>query len=955
MLSRSFAQEKSASEYFKNLHPTDWKIGCVYSLPNGIVLCGTEGGMLMHDGFKFTEVPLDRYEAVKEIYRLSDTKLLLIRENTLVEFDHKLWKFKIKYRSSVNKNELFFGSLHVGNFIFLGTSIGLQKWNISTGKMEYLTTHLKTSVSTRSRSLSYNKKDNEVHYGVREGLIVYKIGDKMASVLPTDTLFRCVLSVKKGAKHYVASASGRLYYRQNDGKLIQIPLDKYFDTGFVIRNYLEYENKILISSTKHGTLILDLLKDSFILNDPVFGSINGITAISQNTQYGEFVIGTIKGLVTMAKPPKTFSVLKDSLPSPVNGCYGVYNQRDQSYYYLSGNNLIEFKIGYPGYNKYDFSNYLIDNLYATLGFFDKNTLIIYGHKHIFFDLTKKQLYPKQVFNAKMEDLLDKDLIIDVYTSDDNKVTMFSTYHSGLFVRDDTRDTQYIFWGENLGAFNTICKIHALSKHEFLMGANGNGGVYYLDIETFKLKYFPPTIFDEHSVSRGYVRNIFELHNKTYFTTVNAIWEYDKKNKNIYFSKERSRIKQGPNFSLEFKDKVFICLLNSIHVLTKDGFSLVHNGQDTQKFAFLVPVGNRAAVYSDHKLLAINTGSQFQNLKVNVSYLVFEDRLVLCDENTKKMVLKHDDPLQNLTFFVNYPHFNAFSGKIYYRVNDMENWQGLEGNSLNLSGMKPGKYLIKYYIKLKAERSAINYFTLIINPPWYQEPLFKGFVIVSIILIAVYFVRRRLKDAKKNKLKEIELVLNSLEAERARLSKDLHDGVSPNLSALKMVLNNADLDKSKFTINPDKLIDATLAEIKEILHNITPDTLKQNGLASTISSYITNTPYENLKVNFNTTMLGVRYSEAIEINVYRIFQELFNNALKYSGCKEINVDMFVSENALNLMVADDGKGFNAEKTGEGFGIQNIKSRVELLQGTVNFDSSEFSGTTVILKIPLHEKH
>jgi signal transduction histidine kinase len=220
---------------------------------------------------------------------------------------------------------------------------------------------------------------------------------------------------------------------------------------------------------------------------------------------------------------------------------------------------------------------------------------------------------------------------------------------------------------------------------------------------------------------------------------------------------------------------------------------------------------------------------------------------------------------------------------------------------------------------------------------------------------VYFVRRRLKDAKKNKLKEIELVLNSLEAERARLSKDLHDGVSPNLSALKMVLNNADLDKSKFTINPDKLIDATLAEIKEILHNITPDTLKQNGLASTISSYITNTPYENLKVNFNTTMLGVRYSEAIEINVYRIFQELFNNALKYSGCKEINVDMFVSENALNLMVADDGKGFNAEKTGEGFGIQNIKSRVELLQGTVNFDSSEFSGTTVILKIPLHEKH
>ena len=257
------------------------------------------------------------------------------------------------------------------------------------------------------------------------------------------------MSVKKGATHYVASSSDRFYYRQKNGKLIQILLDPYFDSGFVIRNFLEYDNKIIISSEKNGTVILNLLNDSFIKNDPVFGSINGITAICYNARFNQFIFGTTKGLVTVAKPPKIFSTLKDSLPMPVNGCNAVCDTKNQIYYYLSKLNLIAFKIGHPGYTNYDISPYLIDNKYANIDFFDKNTLIIYGHKHVFFDLTTRQLYQKAIFSAERESMLDKDLIIDTYTSEDNKITMFSTYKSGLFVRDDSRDTQYIFLGNKL--------------------------------------------------------------------------------------------------------------------------------------------------------------------------------------------------------------------------------------------------------------------------------------------------------------------------------------------------------------------------------------------------------------------------------------------------------------------------------------------------------------------------
>jgi two-component system sensor histidine kinase DegS len=170
----------------------------------------------------------------------------------------------------------------------------------------------------------------------------------------------------------------------------------------------------------------------------------------------------------------------------------------------------------------------------------------------------------------------------------------------------------------------------------------------------------------------------------------------------------------------------------------------------------------------------------------------------------------------------------------------------------------------------------------------------------------------------------------------------------------MILSSANLDSSKMIIHPEKLIDTTLDEIKEILHNITPDTLRQNGLAATISNYISNTPYEAIHINFNSPLIGLRYSDAIEINVYRMFQEIFNNAIKYADCKEITIDLFISDGALCLMVADDGKGFDTSKKQSGFGIQNIKSRVELVNGTVNFDSSDKSGTTVIIKVPVHEQ-
>jgi signal transduction histidine kinase len=944
--------------FSKQLLDIEWEVRCFYSLPNGLILCGTEGGLLLYDGFKTTEIPTDRFESVNNLFYLNPNTLLVVRENTIVELNLNTWTLKTIYKSSKYKNELFFSSIKVGKFLYIGTSQGLQQWDIEKHKMTYLTTGIKTvvqnGIATRSRSVSYNKVDDEVLFGIKSGTLTYKFENGNHQINYTDTLFRCLLYLKKGGKEYRVSNSYDVLVKETDGSLKPLPISTYFDSGYTINNIFEYQNQLLISTVKNGTLVYDFTTETFIKNHPIFGSVNGITAVCKNRKNNEIVIGTYLGLVTITQKPKTFTKVKDGLPSPVHGCHAVYNSKSKKYYYVSKLQLIEFDLENDGFNAYDISEYFKTFKNITLDLYGADNILIYGkNNYIFFDVIHQTIYTKAIFNAKIESLNHNDLIIDTYHSADEKITIFATYHSGLLIIDKSRDTQYVFKGSDFGMFSTVCKIHPISKDAFLMGSNGYSGAFYLNLSNFKTKYFSPKIFDKYSVSKSYIRNIFDMNGTIYFTAGNALWEYDKVKNEIVFSSKRSRFKDGALFYLVDKNVAFLSERQNIFVLTKQNLSMVHSSPELYVFSFLIPLKTGVGVYSGHSIYAINYGKQFNKLEMYVSHIAFKNRIKLCNSATKRLVCRYDDPLVNLSFYINYPHFNEFDGKIYYTINDDNNWQILKGNEINFNAIKPGKYKVGYYAELKGENTAVKYFTIIIRPPWYLHPLFWAVVVVLLIVSTIILVKRRIRHLKQKKLHELELVLNSLEAERGRISKDLHDGVSPNLSALKMILSSANLDSSKMIIHPEKLIDTTLDEIKEILHNITPDTLRQNGLAATISNYISNTPYEAIHINFNSPLIGHRYSDAIEINVYRMFQEIFNNAIKYADCKEINIELFKSEGALCLMVSDDGKGFDTGKKQSGFGIQNIKSRVELVNGTVNFDSSEKSGTTVIIKVPLNE--
>ena len=108
------------------------------------------------------------------------------------------------------------------------------------------------------------------------------------------------------------------------------------------------------------------------------------------------------------------------------------------------------------------------------------------------------------------------------------------------------------------------------------------------------------------------------------------------------------------------------------------------------------------------------------------------------------------------------------------------------------------------------------------------------------------------------------------------------------------------------------------------------------------------------VVFSSECADYKLKEKVEIELYRISQELLNNALKYANAKQINVKIKKINAHFQLEVSDDGDGFNLEKVkikNLGIGLENIEARVAFFNGTFSLDSSEGKGTCakIILQI------
>jgi two-component system NarL family sensor kinase len=204
------------------------------------------------------------------------------------------------------------------------------------------------------------------------------------------------------------------------------------------------------------------------------------------------------------------------------------------------------------------------------------------------------------------------------------------------------------------------------------------------------------------------------------------------------------------------------------------------------------------------------------------------------------------------------------------------------------------------------------------------------------------------------------IIEAEERERKRIAGDLHDGVGQMFSAVRMNLSGLQ-ERVKFEDeSTENLYDKTLAlvdesckEVRSISHNMMPNVLLRAGLASAVKDFIDKIDSRKLKVNLETVGLKDRLDSDVEMVLYRVIQEAVNNVIKHSGANHLDIQMVKDEEGITATIEDNGVGFDANNKDkfEGIGLKNIKTRIEYLKGSVEFESAPGKGTLVAIHIPI----
>ena len=239
------------------------------------------------------------------------------------------------------------------------------------------------------------------------------------------------------------------------------------------------------------------------------------------------------------------------------------------------------------------------------------------------------------------------------------------------------------------------------------------------------------------------------------------------------------------------------------------------------------------------------------------------------------------------------------------------------------------------------------------------------LLVVIIIGAAIFTYYRYKSKQKAALdatiiqhneKKIKAVLEAQESERRRIARELHDGVGQKLAGLKlnwsgMVSKEAESSSEAFE-TLSSLIDETASEVRNISHQMLPKELEQFGLVSAIEGLIDKSfGKTGMQVAFDHYGIKSRFSYSIELAIYRILQELIANILKHANANEVMIELLKRRDSVVLIVEDNGVGFDFHsKKDHGIGLMNIESRVESVNGTINYDTEINKGTVVSVNIP-----
>jgi len=212
---------------------------------------------------------------------------------------------------------------------------------------------------------------------------------------------------------------------------------------------------------------------------------------------------------------------------------------------------------------------------------------------------------------------------------------------------------------------------------------------------------------------------------------------------------------------------------------------------------------------------------------------------------------------------------------------------------------------------------------------------------------------KLNKNRKEKRLKLAAQIEGAESERARVSRELHDGLGQMLNVVKMTAKSLEGEpavKKKLV----ELIDASIDESHKVSENLMPSKLQIFDLKSSLEDLCETYDSAILKVDF-TTNLKEGELDKIKINIYRIVQEALNNIQKHANAKLVSIQLYKKQRQIMLTIEDDGIGFDLKKVQENaaknknHGLINMIDRVKSMGGEIDIDSDKRLGTNIIIHI------
>lgn len=238
------------------------------------------------------------------------------------------------------------------------------------------------------------------------------------------------------------------------------------------------------------------------------------------------------------------------------------------------------------------------------------------------------------------------------------------------------------------------------------------------------------------------------------------------------------------------------------------------------------------------------------------------------------------------------------------------------------------------------------------------------VLISLAAFRNYSIKSRFSQkqlALENELLK-EQTLSKIQEQRLEISRDLHDSLGAQLTFINSVLDSLKTKISTLDEGVSSKINTlsgfsenSVAELKNTLWVLNSDAIFLEDLRLKMLNFISNAAEasESTKFNFHFEVKdNVQTESKFTSNLFRVFQEVINNALKHSHAAEITVEIKQTAKTLLMSIRDNGRGFDFDaQKNKSFGLANIQNRISAINGTLDIQTALGQGTTYVIETSL----